>query len=479
MIRNGKRSLLKYTALVLAVFLAFGVLRPETVLASDPLTNHLTNWPQMTDINEDSAVLMDAESGAILYSLNRDARMIPASITKIMTCLLVLEGTEMSDVVTMTEAGMAEAYSGSANVNPVLGEEFTVEQCLYMMMLKSANDIAAELAVFTAGSVPAFCDRMNERAAQIGCTGTHFNNPNGLPGDDHYTTACDMALIMQECLRNDSFRQIISTTRYTVPPTNMTGTERVYDNHCKLIQPSDGRYYEYCIGGKTGYTDLAWRTLVTAAEKDGRTLICVTMHGPNAQDFIDTKNLFEYGFNQFSVCGVEAYGEKGTYSGNVTIPNGFSPDSLAMTETENIFGQPVMRYTYEENPVGDVPLTEKASAAESIFGGENTGKEESGENAAAGRENSSVGRENTSRKSGLRQKLFLGVLAILFVILLAALIVCIRIAVSGKRKRKAGRRRKAAAKRHGQALREREEQPGQKRRTAEKVDDQRKLPRKM
>ncbi len=188
MFRNGKCFIWKYTVLILSALLVFGALSPETVLASDPLTNHLTNWPQMSDINEDSAVLMDADNGAILYSLNRDTQRIPASITKIMTCLLVLEGTEMSDIVTMTEAGMAEAYSGSANVNPVLGEEFTVEQCLYMMMLKSANDIAAELAAFTAGSVPAFCDRMNERAAQIGCTGTHFNNPNGLPGDDHYTT---------------------------------------------------------------------------------------------------------------------------------------------------------------------------------------------------------------------------------------------------------------------------------------------------
>ena len=449
MFQNRKKIILKYTALILSALLVFGVLFPETVRASDPLTNHLTNWPQMSDINEDSAVLMDAESGAILYSLNRDTQRIPASVTKIMTCLLVLEGTEMSDVVTMTEAGMAEAYSGSANVNPVLGEEFTVEQCLYMMMLKSANDIAAELAVFTAGSVPAFCDRMNERAAQIGCTGTHFNNPNGLPGDDHYTTAYDMALIMRECLRNENFRQIIATTRYTVPPTNMTAAERVYDNHCKLIQPTDDRYYEYCIGGKTGYTDLAWRTLVTAAEKDGRTLICVTMHGPNAQDFIDTKNLFEYGFNEFSLCFVEAKTEKGRYAGNVTIPTGFSPDSLAMTETENVHGEPVMRYTYEDNPVGDIPLAEKASIVDTIFGGGNTEKEKN-------EGNTSSEQENAARKNGggMDPKVLLGVLVVLFVILLTALIVSMSIAINKKRnrkrKRRAVKRKNTPEKRRGQ-----------------------------
>ena len=449
MFRNGNCFIWKYTVLILSALLAFGAISPETVLASDPLTNHLTNWPQMSDINEDSAVLMDADNGAILYSLNRDTQRIPASITKIMTCLLVLEGTEMSDIVTMTEAGMAEAYSGSANVNPVLGEEFTVEQCLYRMMLKSANDIAAELAAFTAGSVPAFCDRMNERAAQIGCTGTHFNNPNGLPGDDHYTTAYDMALIMRECLRNETFRQIISTTRYTVPPTNMTASERVYDNHCKLIQPADDRYYEYCIGGKTGYTDLAWRTLVTAAEKDGQTLICVTMHGPNAQDFIDTKNLFEYGFNGFSLCPVEAETEKGRYAGSVTIPTGFSPDSLAMTETENVYGEPVMRYTYEDNPVGDVPLAEKASIVDAIFGGGNTEKEKNEGSASAGQETASP-----KNGSGMNPKVLLGVLAVLFVILLTALVVSTGIAVNKKKKRKARQRRRAAAKRRGQRPRQ-------------------------
>ncbi|MBP3879965.1 MAG: D-alanyl-D-alanine carboxypeptidase [Lachnospiraceae bacterium] len=477
MFRTGKRFLFKYTALILAAILAFCLFPPETVRASDPLTNHLTNWPQMSDINEDSAVLMDADNGAILYSLNRDTQRIPASITKIMTCLLVLEGTEMSDVVTMTEAGMAEAYSGSANVNPVLGEEFTVEQCLYMMMLKSANDIAAELAVFTAGSVQAFCDRMNERAAQIGCTGTHFNNPNGLPGDDHYTTAYDMALIMRECLRNDSFRQIIATTRYTVPPTNMTGTERVYDNHCRLIQPSDDRYYEYCIGGKTGYTDLAWRTLVTAAVKDGRTLICVTMHGPNAQDFIDTKNLFEYGFNQFSVCQVETKAEKGRYAGNVTIPNGFTTDSLLMTETENIFGQPVMRYTYEDNPVGDVPLTEKAGIADAIFGGGNTESKADQGSASAGREDGSASRESAARKSRVSPKILLGILVILFVILLTALIACIWISVRRARKRRARQQRRAAAKRRGRTEKERNGRPGTGKRVRKDAGEERRYPK--
>ena len=297
----------------------------------DPLTNHLTNWPQMSEINEDSAILMDADNGAILYSLDRDVQRIPASITKIMTCLLVIENTQMDEVITMTEAGMAEAYGGSSNISPILGEQFTVEQCLYMLMLKSANDIAAQLAEYVGGSVEAFVQMMNDRCALIGTTGTHFNNPNGLPGDNHYTTAMDMALIMQECLKNQTFRQIISTPIYTVPPTNLTPTERTYENHCKLIVESDAEhYYPYCIGGKTGYTDLAWRTFVTAAEKDGRTLICVTLHGPDKSDFTDHKNLFEYGFNNFYTDPCEMEAEEGwEISGGVTIPVEF--DGRALT----------------------------------------------------------------------------------------------------------------------------------------------------
>ena len=127
----------------LAVFAVFiSCFMPREVYASDPLTGYMTNWPHMEDIGEDSAVLIDAENGAILYSLNRDTQRYPASITKVMTCLLTLENADLSDVVTMTETGMAEAYSGSSNVNPDLGEQFTVEQCLYMLMLKSGNDIA-------------------------------------------------------------------------------------------------------------------------------------------------------------------------------------------------------------------------------------------------------------------------------------------------------------------------------------------------
>ena len=330
----------------LAVFAVFiSCFMPREVYASDPLTGYMTNWPYMEDIGEDSAVLIDAENGAILYSLNRDTQRYPASITKVMTCLLTLENADLSDIVTMTETGMAEAYSGSSNVNPDLGEQFTVEQCLYMLMLKSGNDIASQLAEFVGGSVPAFVDMMNARAAEIGCTGTHFHNAHGLPDEEHWTTANDMALILREALRNSEFRKIISTQVYKVGPTNTKEESRVYENHFKLILPESEWYYENAIGGKTGYTDSAWRTLVGAAEKDGRTLVCVTMHGPDANDFGDMKRLFEYGFNNFK--NVPVTGSDGKVLGSVTIANDFSMDDLW---TEEADGR--VNYYYEKIFVG-------------------------------------------------------------------------------------------------------------------------------
>ena len=295
---------------------------PLTALASDPLTNHIEGWPQMEDINELTAVVIDADNGAILYSLDRDVQRHPASITKIMTCLLTLENASMDEEVTIGQEALDVAIAGNANIAPVLGEVFTVEQCLYMLMLKSANDIAVELAVHVAGSVDAFCEMMNERAAAVGCTNTYFANPNGLPNEKHHTSAYDMALIMRECLKNETFRKIIATWSYTVPATNKTAEPRTYENHNRLIDTTSEYYYSSCIGGKTGYTDLAMRTLVCAAEKDGRTLIAVTMGGADRSDFVDIAKLFEYGFNNFSTTETtDSSGMTGSY----TLPNGLPP----------------------------------------------------------------------------------------------------------------------------------------------------------
>ena len=373
---------------------------------STPLTNLLPGWPQMLAINEASGVVMDADNGGVMYSLNRDTVRYPASTTKILTALIAIENADSKDIVTMTESGIAYVADGSTNAGTSIGEEFTVEQCLYMILLKSANDVATSLAEHVAGSVSAFADMMNARAAELGCTSTHFTNPSGMPDSDHYTTAYDMALIMRECLKNEYFRDIIATPVYTVPPTNKTAQERVYENHCKLIMPSSDVYYEPCIGGKTGFTQAAWRTLVTAAEKDGRTLICVLMRGPNNTDFTDAKNLFEYAFRNFEVTELDGV--------PVNLPSGFDTSILTKEVTEGGDGYDTVTWKYNKLPVGSARVPHPGAEASSQVS-QGDGDDEAG--AANGREREHGG---ISKVSLILLTVFLGVFALSLYIFLTA-----------------------------------------------------------
>ena len=263
-------------------------------------TDSWTNWPKGPELWGTTACLIDSDTGSVLYGKGALAERYPASITKVMTAILVLERCNMEDIVTMTETGLADAYGDSSNVNPKLGEQFTVEQCLQMLLIKSANDIATQLAEYTAGSVEAFTQLMNEKALSLGCVSTHFNNASGLEDENHYTTAYDMCFIMREALKYDKFREIIAMPDVEIPAT-LFSDARYYDTHVYLRQQWNVYYYEPCIGGKTGYTDQAMSTLVCAAQADGRTLIGCVMGAPdtgtNAEDMVD---LFNYGFTEFN-----------------------------------------------------------------------------------------------------------------------------------------------------------------------------------
>ena len=384
------RSFLKRIVCVLAAACLIAAAFPIGVCASDPLTNYLEGWPQMTDINEDSACLIDADNLGVMYSLNRDEKMYPASITKIMTALVVLDNANLTDKVTMDDNGTSLAVAGYTNASTVNGEEFTVEQCLYMMLLQSANDIAQQLAVSVAGSVDAFADMMNEKAKEIGCTGTHFTNPTGLPDENHYTTAMDMARIMAVCLRNSEFRTIISTASYTVPATNKTDKKRTYENHCRLIDSGSEYYYQYCIGGKTGFTDAAERTLVCAAEKDGRTLVGVTLHGASKADFTDMASLFDYGFNNFSKQTLD----DGT---TVNLPDGIDVSSLTRNENDLDDGTAVVTYTYGDLPIGGSDLNVQVLATGGSTDGDAQTASSSTDSAAA---STAAGTESSASSTG-------------------------------------------------------------------------------
>ena len=283
-------------------------------------SNSWKDWPQAVDIQASTGIVMDAKTGTILFDKGMDDKRYPASITKIMTALIAIENSSPEDLITFTETGMADAYSGSSNIQPQLGETFTMEQCIYMIMLKSANDVSTQVAEVIGGSVEGFVDMMNQRAVELGCTNTHFNNASGLPDEDHYTSAHDMALITQEALKNEQFRKVASTTNYTVPPTNLTPGSREYRNHHALMFPEDTTwYYDGCVGGKTGYTDSALNTLVTFVNRDGMELISVVMHGESGPSVCtDTMTIMDYGYANFRY---DELGKVATATGGIVVEN--------------------------------------------------------------------------------------------------------------------------------------------------------------
>lgn len=261
-------------------------------------TDALANWPQGPAIYAESGILVDLDTQEILYSKNIDKQLYPASITKIMTTLVAIESSSPEEPVTFSQYALDSIEWDSSNIGCRLNETLTMEQCWYAMMLNSANEVCCGVAEHISGSIEAFVEKMNQKAAELGCTNTHFSNPNGLPDETHYTTAHDMALIANAAYQNETFRQIFSTRQYEIPPTPQYTETRYLYNHHKMMQPDTEYYYEGCLGGKTGYTETALNTLVTIASRNGKNLLCVTMRTQGRQVYTDTASLFDYGFSQ-------------------------------------------------------------------------------------------------------------------------------------------------------------------------------------
>lgn len=239
-------------------------------------------------ISAASAALLDINSGCFLVEVNANERRPMASTTKIMTALVVLEHCALDETVTVPRE--AVGVEGSS-VYLFEGEEITVRTLLYALLLSSANDAAVALACHTAGSVETFAAMMNEKAAALGLINTHFTNPHGLFDEAHYTTARELSLITAVALQNQTFAKIVATPRYSVPQ-NGTEATRLFLNHNRLL-----RTYEGAVGVKTGFTKKSGRCLVSAAEKNGLTLVAVTLDDPN--DWRDHAALFDWGFAEY------------------------------------------------------------------------------------------------------------------------------------------------------------------------------------
>ncbi len=256
----------------------------------------ITNSPEIT---AESALVMDARSGEVLYAKQHKETRYPASITKVMTTLLAIENCKMDDIVTFSKEAVygIEAGSSSAGIPP--GAELTVEETLYALMLVSANEAGAAIAEHVAGSNEAFAKLMTSRAKELGCTGTQFKNPHGLPDEEHYTTAYDMGLIMKECIKHEEFRKIAGTISYTIKKRASLPSDIELWNHAKILRESTEYYYSPAKGAKTGFTQAALNTLVTYAEKNGVQLICIILkdHGADCS-YNDSKALYRWAFDQ-------------------------------------------------------------------------------------------------------------------------------------------------------------------------------------
>ena len=270
----------------------------STVLAQETVSE-LENTKQTLELGADAAILMDATTGEILYEKNSDKKEYPASITKIMTALLALESGKMDETITFSHNAIFGIEPGSSHIALQEGEKITMEQALYALLMRSANEAALGIAEQVDGSVEAFSNHMTQRAKELGCENTNFVNPNGLHDENHYTTAYDMALIAKEALKFDEFRKIIQTMYYEIPPTNkQSETRYLYGQH-QMIKPPSIYTYEGCEGGKTGFTNEAQNTLVTYAKRDNTELIAVVLHCQGAGHYEDTIKLFDYGFANY------------------------------------------------------------------------------------------------------------------------------------------------------------------------------------
>ena len=254
------------------------------------------------NINAESAILIDGDTGKILYEKSAYEKRAPASTTKIMTALLALEHCKTTDVATVTSEAITSVPSGYSTDLLKMGEELTIKDLLYALLLPSSNEAANVLAIHIAGSIDSFASMMNTKAMDLGCKNTHFVNPNGVHDDNHYSTAYDLSLIAKEAMKNDIFRQIVSTASYTLPNSNKySRIDRTLITTNDLIKKQSNNYYEYAIGIKTGFTTPAKNCLVSSATKDGKTLIAVVLRSNTDNNrYNDTKTLFNYGFDNFS-----------------------------------------------------------------------------------------------------------------------------------------------------------------------------------
>lgn len=395
-------SFLSFFSIIMILFTFF----PKTFIDvhADNENTGSVPWPASPDIYAEAGVLIEASTGTVLYDKNCHQQMYPASITKILTTLIALEEGNLSDMVEFSHYDVFSLEVGDAHISRQEGELLSLKDCLYAVMLASANEVSNAVGEYVAKksqaytdkiaelqasnteydeskvAIDIFADMMNERAVKAGAQGSHFCNPNGLFNENHYTTCYDMAMITRDASKNDEFLKLESNITYTIPTTNKATETHPIKNRHQMMFPLNSVYYEGILGGKTGYVDQSGTTLVTFAKRNGMTLISVVMKTNGANVYNDTKLLLDYGFNNFSLSNISenetkfSFNNTGSYSnlntvfdtnsslieldtnGNVVLPNGVSIDQckselIFYDETEQADSKNIAKINYYYNNI--------------------------------------------------------------------------------------------------------------------------------
>lgn len=279
-----------------------------------------------------SCILIEANTGKVLYEKNSNDVRFPASTTKIMTAILTVENCNLDDVATVSHNAVYSIPYDYTHASLKEGEELTIEQLLYALMIPSANDAAIVLAEHISGSVEEFAKLMNKRAEELGCKNTHFVNPNGIHSKYHTSTSYDLALMGKFAMQNSIIRKIVSTTQFTLPATNKySKTDRIFNNSNDLLNTYSRYYYEGTTGVKTGYTGEAGNCIIASAKKNDFEVILVVLGGEStntglSQRYLDCKTLFDYAFNNYSL---KTLNEKNAVLKQITVRG-------ATEETQNL-----------------------------------------------------------------------------------------------------------------------------------------------
>ncbi len=380
-----KNILIKSGKKLLPLLLCF-LLIPQNVFAKAPTFDTVTEAEQYIkqipeefadapELSSTSAIVMEVKTGTILYAKEATEMRYPASTTKILTGLLAIQNNTLDDIITYSSKAIKSLPPGSSNIALAVGEELSVRDSLYALLLPSANEAANGLAEHTSGSIEAFVDLMNQTMESFGCIGSHFENPNGLHADNHYTCAYDLALIMSHCIQNPTYLQIASAPNYAIPSTNLQPEVRNIRTTDEMMRSYSEYYNSSVICAKTGWTENSGRNLVTYAEKNGLNLVVVVMGTETPHQYLDTQKLLDYAYDNFSLItpAQEADSRQSGFStpldmmgnstglyelssdGAVLIPKGYSLEDLT-DEFQKEGERSYIQYSLKGYPMGQADL---------------------------------------------------------------------------------------------------------------------------